>query len=83
MLIAPRDWTKHELAELSLWFRGYPPSVGSFTEAPAGTYTMTASGTDITGTADKIKNVDLCRKISVFYMLSGDNNFDLLSFPSS
>jgi len=52
-LTAPRDWTKHELVELSLWFRGYPPSVGSFTEAPAGTYTMTASGTDIAGTADE------------------------------
>ena len=52
-LISPRDWSKHELAELSLWFIGYPPSVGSFTEAPAGTYTMTASGTDITGTADE------------------------------
>ena len=52
-LIAPRDWSKHELAELSLWFRGYPPSVGSFTEAPAGTYTMTGSGADITGTADE------------------------------
>ena len=52
-LIAPRDWTRHEVAELSLWFRGYPPSVGSFTEAPVGTYTMTASGTDITGTADE------------------------------
>ncbi|MHC4204626.1 MAG: LamG-like jellyroll fold domain-containing protein [Planctomycetota bacterium] len=52
-LIAPRDWSKHEVAELSLWFRGYPPIVSSFTEAPAGTYTMTASGTDITGTADE------------------------------
>ena len=52
-LIAPRDWSKHELAELSLWFRGYPASVGSFVEGPAGTYTMTASGADITGTADQ------------------------------
>jgi hypothetical protein len=32
---------------LSLWFRGYPASTGSFVEAPAGTYTMTASGADI------------------------------------
>jgi len=52
-LAAPRDWTKHELAELSVWFRGYPGSVGSFTEAPVGTYTMTGSGTDIWGTADE------------------------------
>jgi len=46
-LTAPRDWTAEGVAELSIWFRGLPASVGSFTEAPAGTYTMTASGTDI------------------------------------
>ncbi len=42
-----RDWTEQNVAELSLWFRGYPGSVGSFVEGPAGTYTMTASGADI------------------------------------
>jgi hypothetical protein len=42
-----RDWTEGGVAELSIWFRGYPASVGSFVENPAGTYTMTASGTDI------------------------------------
>jgi hypothetical protein len=42
-----RDWTEEGVAELSLWFRGYPASTGSFVEAPAGTFTMTASGTDI------------------------------------
>ena len=42
-----RDWTEEGVAELSLWFRGYPGSVGSFVESPAGTYTMTASGADI------------------------------------
>ena len=42
-----RDWTEEGVGELSIWFRGLPGSVGSFTEAPAGTYTMTASGTDI------------------------------------
>ena len=42
-----RDWTEEGVAELSLWFRGLPGSVGSFTEGPAGTYTMTGSGTDI------------------------------------
>ena len=52
-LTAPRDWTRHGLASLSLWFRGYPGSVGSFVEAPAGTYTMTASGADIGGTVDR------------------------------
>jgi hypothetical protein len=46
-LTAPRDWTKDGVAELSLWFRGYPGSVGSFVEGPVGTYTMTGSGTDI------------------------------------
>ena len=46
-LTAPRDWTVQDVAELSLWFRGYPGSVGSFVEGPAGTYTMTASGSDI------------------------------------
>ena len=52
-LAAPRDWTKHGVGVLSLWFRGYPPSVGSFTEGPVGTFTMTASGADIWGTADQ------------------------------
>jgi hypothetical protein len=52
-LTDPRDWTKGGVAELSLWFRGYPGSVGSFVESPVGTYTMTASGTDITGTSDE------------------------------
>ena len=52
-LTTPRDWTEEGVTDLSLWFRGYPGSVGSFTEAPAGTYTMTASGADIAGTADQ------------------------------
>jgi len=42
-----RDWTKGGVAELSLWFRGYPASTGSFVEGPVGTYTMTGSGADI------------------------------------
>jgi len=42
-----RDWTEGNVANLTLWFRGYPGSVGSFVEGPAGTYTMTASGADI------------------------------------
>jgi hypothetical protein len=46
-LTYPRDWTEEDVAELSLWFRGYPGSVGSFVEGPVGTYTMTASGADI------------------------------------
>ncbi|MHC4322970.1 MAG: hypothetical protein ACYSUX_01710 [Planctomycetota bacterium] len=46
-MTAQRDWTEQGVAELSLWFRGNPASVGSFVESPAGTYTMTASGADI------------------------------------
>jgi hypothetical protein len=42
-----RDWTEQGVTELSLWFRGYPASVGSFVEGPIGTYTITGSGTDI------------------------------------
>jgi hypothetical protein len=42
-----RDWTEEGVANLSLWFRGYPASTGSFVEGPTGTYTMTASGADI------------------------------------
>ncbi len=38
---------------MSLWFRGNPVSVGSFTEGPVGTYTMTASGADIFNEADE------------------------------
>jgi len=46
-LTARRDWTEEGVGELSIWFRGYPVSVGNFVEAPFGTYTMTDSGTDI------------------------------------
>jgi len=47
------DWTREGVNELSLWFKGNPEYVGSFTESPAGTYTMTASGTDIWNNADE------------------------------
>ncbi len=52
-LTAPRDWTQESVAELSLWFRGRPASVGSFVEAPVGTYTITATGADIWNQADQ------------------------------
>jgi len=42
-----RDWTDQGVANLSLWFRGYQESVGSFVEGPVGTFTMTGSGADI------------------------------------
>ena len=44
---ATRNWTEGGLTQLSLWFRGYAGSVGSFVEGPVGTYTMTGSGGDI------------------------------------
>jgi len=46
-LTAPRNWTEEGVANLSLWFRGYPASTGSFVEGPVGTFTITASGADI------------------------------------
>ena len=52
-LSSHRDWTARGVKELSLWFRGNPPSVGSFIEGPVGTYTMTASGVDIWDTSDE------------------------------
>jgi len=62
-LSTPRDWTKQGVEELSLWFRGYPAYVGGFTEAPAGTYTITATGADIWNDADQFHYA--------FKMLSG------------
>jgi len=52
-LTSLRDWTQQQVEELSLWFRGYPASTGSFAEAPAGTYTLTATGADIWNAADE------------------------------
>ena len=52
-LTAQRDWTAEGVAELSIWFRGNPASVGSFVEGPIGTYTMTAAGEDIWYAADQ------------------------------
>jgi len=52
-LNSQRDWTAQGVKALSLWFRGYTASVGSFSEGPAGTYKMTARGTDIWDTSDE------------------------------
>ena len=49
----PRNWTEQGVEELSLWFRGYPTYVGSFTEEPPGTYTMTGAGIDIWDASDQ------------------------------
>ena len=51
-LTDPRDWTEQGVGVLSLWFRGNP---AGFLEEPAGTYTMTASGTDIWDMADEFR----------------------------
>jgi hypothetical protein len=56
-LDSQRDWTVRGVAELSLWFRGYPASVGGFVEGPVGTFTMTASGADIWNQADEFHYV--------------------------
>ena len=48
-----QDWTREGVEILSIWFKGHPAYVGSFVEAPAGTYTMTGSGVDIWDTADQ------------------------------
>jgi len=52
-LSSQRDWKARGVKELSLWFRGFPGSVGSFVEGPIGTYTITASGADIWNQADE------------------------------
>jgi len=52
-LTDPRDWTKHGVGILSLWYRGLPPSVGSFVEGLVGTFTMTGSGADIWDASDE------------------------------
>jgi len=48
-----RDWTEQGVKALSLWFRGFPPLLGGFVEAPAGIFTMSAEGTDIWGSSDE------------------------------
>jgi regulation of enolase protein 1 (concanavalin A-like superfamily) len=46
-----QDWTRMGVNSLTLWFRGIPASVGSFTAGPP--IKMTAAGADIWGTADQ------------------------------
>ncbi len=48
----PQDWTRKGINSLTLWFRGVPASVGSFTVGPP--IKMTAGGVDIWGTADQL-----------------------------
>nr|NIS83211.1 hypothetical protein [Anaerolineales bacterium] len=51
-LSSGRNWTVKGVEALSLWFKGNP---AGFVEEPAGTYTMTAAGADIWGTADEFR----------------------------
>ncbi len=67
-LNSTRDWTEEGVAELSLWFHGAPASTGSFVEAPAGTYTMTAEGADIWGSVDQFHYA--------FKMLNGSGSME-------
>jgi hypothetical protein len=53
-LTYPRDWTEQGVKTLSLWFQGFP---AAFLEQPAGTYTLSATGADIGGTADQFRFV--------------------------
>jgi hypothetical protein len=56
-LTAPRDWTRHGVEVLSLWFRGHPETVSSFTEGPAGSFTMVTRSGNAWGTSDQINYV--------------------------
>jgi hypothetical protein len=51
-LTYPRDWSRHEIGILSLWFRGNP---AGFLEDPAGTFTISAAGSDIWNTTDEFR----------------------------
>ncbi len=47
-----RDWTENGVNRLTIWFRGNPTG---FVEGAVGTYTMSAAGADIWGTADEFR----------------------------
>ncbi|MHC4593658.1 MAG: LamG domain-containing protein [Planctomycetota bacterium] len=52
-LTSVRDWTKHGVKALSLWFQGNPASVGSFTQGPGDTHTLNVRSGNIAGTSDE------------------------------
>ncbi len=56
-LTSVRDWTRQGVKTLSLWFRGHPDTFSTFTEGPAGTYTITARSGDIWGQSDSFHYV--------------------------
>jgi len=49
--VDPQDWTRESVESLTLWFRGIPASVGSFTIGPP--ITMTGAGADIWENSDQ------------------------------
>ncbi len=50
----PQDFARKGVKALTLWFRGYPASVGSFSFNPGtGIYRITAAGEDIWSTSDQ------------------------------
>lgn len=50
----PQDWTRDGVKALTLWFRGLPKCVGSFSfDEKIDTYTMTARGAGIGGRFDQ------------------------------
>jgi len=51
-LTDPRNWTQNGVDTLAIWFRGNP---AGFVEDPAGTFTMSAAGTDIWDQADEFR----------------------------
>jgi hypothetical protein len=53
-LSSQRNWTEKDIKTLTLWFRG---NSAGFVEDPAGTYTISASGVDIWGTADEFRYI--------------------------
>jgi len=59
----PQDWTFRGVKALTLWFRGNPVA---FQESPPGTFTMSADGVDIWGTADEFR--------FAYKQLSGDGS---------
>ena len=50
---AAQDWTQDGVADLSLWFIGFPAYVSSFTAEPGGVYKMVGIGRDIYDNADQ------------------------------
>jgi hypothetical protein len=59
----PQNWAIDDVEKLTLFFRGYPTA---FEEDPPGTYTMTASGTDVWDESDEFR--------FAYKMLSGNGS---------